>query len=281
MSSAQRKMALTRADCERYVEEGYIVLEDVIGTEELEGIRREADRILELVLNSSVVLGERNPRLDLQFLGDSRVLVRKVQPVNDLSATIAALSSDPRLIGPMSDLMEDEPVLMEEKLNYKQLIDLGDADLSPLRPTSAGEIKEGEFLLHHDWGYYRINGYPDTTMSSVIAIDDCEERGPIRVVPGSHRIDVALRDGSGVLVDGALESPDLHPVNLTAGSVLLFHSKLVHDSEPNRSGLPRRLMIYSHYPRSHDPVDDPDRRNRPARLRAQEMEDKYRQWLDS
>ena len=33
-----------------------------------------------------------------------------------------------------------------------------------------------------------------------------------------------------------------------AGSVMIFHALLVHNSRPNTSGRPRRIMIYSHYP---------------------------------
>ena len=34
-----------------------------------------------------------------------------------------------------------------------------------------------------------------------------------------------------------------------AGSVMYFHAKLVHTSEPNATSHPRRVMIYSHYPK--------------------------------
>lgn len=57
---------------------------------------------------------------------------------------------------------------------------------------------------------------------------------------------------------------------------MVFHAKLVHDSEPNRSDRPRRAMIYSHYPRSHDPDTEPDRRNGPVRDYAGACEDRYR-----
>ncbi len=77
-------------------------------------------------------------------------------------------------------------------------------------------------------------------MSSAVALDDCEGRGPIRVLPGSHLLDVELADpgsGSGVVARGALGwHPELVPLNMTAGSVVFFHSMLVHDSEPNRFG---------------------------------------------
>jgi len=71
------------------------------------------------------------------------------------------------------------------------------------------------------------------------------------------------------------------PLDVPAGSVMLFHAKLVHDSEPNRSGRPRRVMIYSHYPSSHDPDADPDRRNRPVRQYSREFEQRYRDLVDS
>ncbi len=50
--------------------------------------------------------------------------------------------------------------------------------------------------------------------------------------------------------------------------------------DPNRSGLPRRIMIYSHYPKSHDPEADPDRRNRPAREYSQKFENEYRKLVE-
>ena len=151
--------------------------------------------------------------------------------MNDLSATMASLSGDPRLLGPMAELMDDEPVLMEEKLNYKQVVDLAgqDIDLQPKRESD--EVLDVAWQLHHDWGYYRYNGYPQSTMSSAIALDDCEGRGPIRVLPGSHLLDVELADpksGSGVVARGALgPNPELIPLNMTAGlrGFFPFHAR--------------------------------------------------------
>jgi Phytanoyl-CoA dioxygenase (PhyH) len=276
---------LTEGERERFAQQGYFVREGLLSDEDVAELRREANTILELVLNSSVFLRKRNPRLDAHLLDGGRALVRKVQPVNDLSVTVAKISGDPRLIGPMSELMGDEPVLMEEKLNYKQVVDLGGQEID-LRPTRETEQDlDLAWQLHHDWGYYRFNGYPQTTMSSAVALDDCEGRGPIRVIPGSHLLEVELaepRSGSGVVARGALgPQPELVPLNLTAGSVVFFHSMLVHDSEPNRTDEPRRMMIYSHYPRSHQPGADPDRRNRPTRDQAAPMEAEYRKWIAS
>ena len=105
----------------------------------------------------------------------------RIQPINDLSLCFSRLSEDPRLIEPMRQLMGDAPVLMEEKLNYKQ----------PLPRRIGGLSKrweEDRVVIHNDWAYYRSQGYPTSILSSTIAIDECSQRnGPLHVWPGSHR----------------------------------------------------------------------------------------------
>lgn len=273
--------ALTDARVAEFAEQGYLVLPDVFSADEVRAAQREAERILEMVLDSSFVNRRRNPRIEID-LGDATVTVRKVQPVNDLSQLLAAMSCDERLIAPMRQLMHDEPVLMEEKLNLKQTVDVGGRDFSFIHRTTPES-----FPLHHDWGYYRSQGYPRDIISSAIALDDCAGRGPIRVIPGSHRIDAPMADdspsggggewgGSGVVADGFMADVPRVPVEATAGSVMLFHALLLHDSEPNRSGQPRRVMIYSHQPRRHEPHGEPDRRNAPIRTYARDFEERWR-----
>jgi hypothetical protein len=59
-----------------------------------------------------------------------------------------------------------------------------------------------------------------------------------------------------------------------AGSFMIFHVLLVHNSKPNTSGRPRRIMIYSHYPKSQ--FDQPaDVRNGPGRLHEGPYERDY------
>jgi hypothetical protein len=58
-----------------------------------------------------------------------------------------------------------------------------------------------------------------------------------------------------------------------AGTVMIFSSLLIHNSRPNLSGKPRRLMIYSHYPKAADMGIDI--RNGPGRLRESPYEWEY------
>jgi ectoine hydroxylase-related dioxygenase (phytanoyl-CoA dioxygenase family) len=281
------RIELTDAALASFRRDGYLVIESAFTEDELTAFREASDRIVEMSINSTLALGRRHPRLDAKVHDDGRVTVRKIQPINDLDERLAAIAVDERLLGPLRQLMEDEPILMEEKLNPKQILDTRGVDLGLLAHSSFNrEVGMEGFHLHHDWGYYRQQGYPENTLSSAVVIDDCAGRGPLRVIPGSHLVDAPLVDddpesGSGVVVDGFFSPDDLVPLDAPAGAVMLFHAKLVHDSEPNRSGQPRRVMIYSHYPRSHDPDADPDRRNGPVREYSRAFEREYLDLVES
>ena len=261
---------LTAEQLEQFQSAGYLVLPAAFGEDEIRRMRAEADGILELILNSSVALQRRSGRLDWRELADGTQIVRKIQPINDLSEYLAQVSNDPQLIQPMRQVMGHEPILMEEKLNYKQ----------PLPQRIEGvEIQptDDRFPVHNDWAYYRAQDYPRDILSSAISMDDSTvESGPLHVWPGSHRehlehdsVPLGLQVREGLIDhDGGVD------ILAPAGSVMLFHALLVHNSRPNTSGRPRRIMIYSHYP---DRVDmGHDARNGPTRVREQPHEQQYR-----
>ena len=266
-------MALTDLDLERYERDGYIVLEPSFGAAELDELRREADRLVELQLSVSLGLGEPSPRLDASRR-NGHVAVRKLQPVADLSPAFASLAADERLLAPLRQLLGCEPVLMEEKLNVKQPVTLDDR----LRKLPLREGDEA-FEFHTDIAYFWLDGYPRTTLSSAIALDDCTvDNGPLRVVPGSHRRDWPHREGwPPVLADGAVDDAEVVDLLVPAGTVMVFHSALVHSSRANDTDAPRRLMIYSHFPSTHSM--EPDARNRDLRHRGQEAERRYDELL--
>ena len=252
-------------------QDGYVVLPEVFSPCEVAAMRRDADFILELVLNSSLANERQSGRLDIRRQGDGGVVVRKIQPIIDLGLHLACFARDRRLLGPLAAFMDDEPVLLEEKLNYKQPI--GELPRMDLFRVPADDDR---FPVHNDWAYYKVNGYPQATVSSAIAIDDVHDgNGPMRVFPGSHRRHVEhLRVRNGLEVPpGTVDLRDAVPVTAPAGSVMLFHSCLVHTSNPNRSGKPRRVMIYSHFPKAAGIGFDI--RNGPNRLRESPWEWRY------
>ena len=252
-----------------FQEHGYVAMERVFSDDEVRRMRKEADEILELILNSSNSLERQSGRLDL-VRNEAGFLVRKIQPINDLSLYLSQISADSRLLDPMRTLMNEEPILMEEKLNYKQ----------PLPSLSFGfETKPRDtdrFPVHNDWAYYRAQNYPQGIISSAITLDDCPaESGPIRIWPGTHKshlehesVDIGLQ-----VQPGLVDFEGGEDLLLPAGSVAFFSSLLVHNSRPNISEKPRRMMIYSHYPASAKMGVDV--RNGPTRLREAPYEWEY------
>ncbi|MGA0377048.1 MAG: phytanoyl-CoA dioxygenase family protein [bacterium] len=252
-----------------FQEHGYVAMERVFSDDEVQSMRKEADDILELILNSSNSLERQSGRLDL-VRNEAGFLVRKIQPINDLSLYLSQISADSRLLDPMRALMNEEPILMEEKLNYKQ----------PLPGLSFGfETKPrgtDRFPVHNDWAYYRAQNYPQGIISSAITLDDCPaESGPIHIWPGTHKshlehesVDIGLQ-----VQPGLVDFEGGEDLLLPAGSVAFFSSLLVHNSRPNNSGKPRRMMIYSHYPASAKMGVDV--RNGPTRLREAPYEWEY------
>lgn len=251
--------------------EGYVVLPNVFSADEVAAMRSDADFILELIINSSLANRRHSRRLDIRRQADGTPLVRKIQPIVDLGLDLARFSSDQRLLGPMAALMDDDPVLMEEKLNYKQ-------PLPGLAPMDVFRTPEDDdrFPIHNDWAYYKYNGYPKAIVSSAIAIDHCRaDNGPIQVFPGTHRRHVEhqrVRNGLEV-PPGTVNPRNAVPMLAPAGSVMFFHSCLIHTSGTNTSGAPRRMMIYSHFPQAESLGFDI--RNGPNRLRESPWEWRY------
>lgn len=255
---------------EQFNRDGYVAIENAFNPDEVARMREEADTILELIVNSSIGLGRRSRRIDILQRKNGDQIVRKIQPINDLSLYLAEISADERFLGPMRTVMGDEPILMEEKLNYKE----------PLPEPVSGIEMTGRttdrFPIHSDWAYYKAQNYPQSIMSSAIAIDNCtEESGPLHIWPGSHKqdlphdkVDIGLEVQQGLIdPDGGID------LLVPAGTVMLFSSLLVHNSRPNLSGKPRRLMIYSHYPKAANMGADV--RNGPTRLRESPYEWEY------
>lgn len=232
-------------------------------------MRDEANYILELVLNSSVANGRKSGRLDWNCNTIGEQHVRKIQPINDLSLYLSRISEDSRLLEPMRQIMKCEPLLMEEKLNYKQPLS---------KPVKGIDIREGNdrFPIHNDWAYFSAQNYPQDIMSSAISLDACtSDNGPLHVWPGTHQTHLEHVAGDiGWEVKKGLIDPD-GGIDIIAppGSVMLFHTLLVHNSRPNQTNKPRRLMIYSHYPSRADFCFD--MRNGPARLKESPWEVEY------
>lgn len=261
---------LSPAERASYARDGYLVRAGAFDPGEVGRMREEADAILTLLINSSLATARTSGRIDADRRQDGTVHVRKVQPVNDLSLYFSQLVTDERLVGPLRELMGCDPVLMEEKLNYKQPIPNWPAGLH-------ARDRDDYFAPHNDWAFYRAQGYPQDIVSSMIVMDDCTpDNGPLMLWAGSHRryLEHAVSErGDLTVLPGLIDESAGQDLLAPAGSIVFFHALLIHSSRPNESAAPRRLMIYSHYPsRENHGIDV---RNGPARLREAPWEHDY------
>lgn len=248
---------------------GYLILPSIFDPDEVRRMQQESDRILELIINSSLALGRKSRRLDIRQLPSGQHVVRKIQPINDLSLVLSEVSNDERFVGPLRQILGEEPILMEEKLNLKEPLQNKVPDLD------VPQAEDG-FPVHSDWAYYKAQNYPQTIISSAISMDECTvDSGPLHIWPGSHKEHLEHYQ----MENGLQVKPDLIDfdggidVLAPAGSVMLFSSLLIHNSRPNVSGKPRRLMIYSHFPESANMGFDV--RNGPTRLHESPYEWAY------
>jgi ectoine hydroxylase-related dioxygenase (phytanoyl-CoA dioxygenase family) len=147
---------------------------------------------------------------------------------------------------------------------------------SPCPNLSLGDQRMDKDTIHNDWAYYTAQQYPQDILSSAITLDECTvDNGPLHVWPGTHKthlehekVDIGLQVKTELIdPDGGID------ILAPAGSVMLFHSLLVHNSRPNNTASPRRLLIYSHYPsRINMGIDV---RNGPKRLKESPWEEEY------
>ncbi len=262
------KGELTADQLHQFYDQGYVILPAVFDPTEVIRMRDEANYLLELILNSSVANRRKSGRLDW-IETEGRQHVRKIQPINDLSLYLAAVSQDSRLLAPMRQIMHDEPLLMEEKLNYKQALPT---------PIEGLDIRQGtdRFPMHNDWAYYQAQEYPQAIISSAISMDDSTpDNGPLHVWPGTHHRHIEHVEGAigWEVREGAVDPRGGIDILAPAGSVMLFHSLLIHNSRRNGTTEPRRLMIYSHYPSAFAMCFDV--RNGPTRLQESPWEMAY------
>jgi ectoine hydroxylase-related dioxygenase (phytanoyl-CoA dioxygenase family) len=198
---------LDEATRERLDRDGYAPLPGMLSDEQL---ARARTRVAELAAAEGAAAG----REVHQEAGTDRLadLVNK-DPVFEVCFT------DPRLLAAVAHV-------------------LGDFKLSSLNSRAAlpGQGRQG---LHADFGGpVPAEGYQ--VCNSIWLLDDfTADNGATRVVPGSHRTGVTVREA---LTDGEATHPDEVLLEAPAGTVVVFNSHLWHGGTLNRTDAPRRAL---------------------------------------
>lgn len=221
---------LTPAQIDTYREKGYLVIEDVVPASTITRLKALTQ---EFVDNAAGVPGH----TDVYDVADGHTpaapLVRRIKLPHKAHAEFRAFASDPVLTDIMADLLGRDVRLHGGKIN--------------LKPGTAADAVE----WHQDWAFYPHTN--DDLLAVGVMLDDMDlENGPILMLPGTHRGPVYDHHAEGKF-SGAidLDSCDLdfskaETVTGQAGSISVHHVRLVHGSSANRSGKPRRLLLWEY-----------------------------------
>jgi phytanoyl-CoA hydroxylase len=140
---------------------------------------------------------------------------------------------DRRLHAILSAIFHEEPAAVQSMFYFKP-------------PGARGQD------LHQDNFYLRVK--PGTCCAAWIAIDDAdEENGGMRVVPGTHDMEVVCPEKADPTLYFTTEHVEPPPgktaeiVRLKAGDVMFFNGSVVHGSYPNTSKTRFRRSLICHY----------------------------------
>ena len=227
VTPAQREV-LSKAQAAFYEENGYIVLENHLGTGVVESIRAEIARLEA----QAAGMTESDDMIDLE---DSHTpdnpRVRRIKLPHRQSPLFNDLLRSDAILGPVRDLIGPDLRLHTTKLNMK-LAGFGAA-----------------IEWHQDFAFYPHTN--DDVLAVAVIIDDMKlENGPLMVYPGSHRGPILDHHRNGVFAGGIdmkaanLDPADAVPLTGPAGSISIHHARIIHGSAQNRSDIPRRLMFF-------------------------------------
>jgi ectoine hydroxylase len=220
-------MQLTQTQLEHFGREGYLFFPGLFSREEIKVLTKEVPALY----------AQRRPENVREKTGD---VVRTNFAAHLYSAPFARLARHPRMIRPVEQILGEKLYMHQFKINGKMAFD--------------GDL----WQWHQDYGTWKNDDQmPEArAMNVAIFLDAVNEfNGPLMFIPGSHRLGVLeaehdtattsyplwtiSHDTIAKLVErGGMVAPKGPP-----GSMIMFHSCLVHASSSNLSPW-NRVSVY-------------------------------------
>jgi ectoine hydroxylase len=221
-------MKLTQEQIDRFQDEGYLFLPSVFAPDEARLLHDEAQAVFRM---------ERE-----EVWREKSGVARTAFAAHTYNEAFRRLGSHPRLVEPVQQLLDGRVYMHQFKINAKAAFD--------------GEV----WQWHQDYGTWkRDDGMPEPrAMNIAVFLDEVTvANGPLMFIPKSHKVG-NLEAGhdlettsyplwtldratvSRLAEEGGIVAP-LGP----AGSVLMFHSNLVHASPANISPWHRTILYLS------------------------------------
>ena len=223
-------MALTSDQLEFWNDNGYLAIEGVLSSDEIEEFRRALDRLTA----KAGKLTESTDRFKLQAFGDGGgSLIQQIAEPHELAPEWMALSRDDRILDVIEELLGGNILLYYSMLMMK-----------PARQGfRAPWHQDFAFFVHDRAALVAVQLYLDNSTL---------ENGCIHVVPGSHKLGLLNHfraDGTFTeIVEGDTTALDAQQVGvpIEAGGMVLWHALTLHSSPPNRSEHARRAIVFEY-----------------------------------
>ncbi|MEM7250364.1 MAG: phytanoyl-CoA dioxygenase family protein [Pseudomonadota bacterium] len=221
-------MELISPQLAEFHEQGYLFLPDCFSPAEVARLRRDADTVYAM---------ERE-----EVWRETSGAPRTAFAAHTYNEGFRRLGAHPRLVHPVRQILDGEVYMHQFKVNAKAAFD--------------GDV----WQWHQDFGtWHRDDAMPEPrAMNIAIFLDEVTAaNGPLMFIPKSHRAGVLAaghdlettsyplwtlsKDKVRELADdGGIVAPTGAP-----GSVIMFHSNLVHASPPNISPYDRTIVYLS------------------------------------
>ena len=220
--------------------DGYLVVENLLSAGEVETCQSEVHRLHELATKCFENDDPRRGHFQLEPYANQEThhgspILRKIEQTGNLSEVFFNLAQHPDLVKTVQNLIGEDLLLFRSTLM--------------LKPALFGSAHG----LHQDSAYWPMD--PPALVSVSIALNDATpENGCFKVIPKSHLWGlqewgrIARRNDEPLTERTEIDQSEVITVPLSAGSTVLFHSLLAHESEANLSPHPRNTALYAYCP---------------------------------
>ena len=225
---------LTKDQIDFFNDNGYLVVEDAISTDQLQALRDDFAAWVEDSKSHDGAWGEMvngKPRFDVeQGHSADQPALRRINAPHEVSDAYFNAMADSRMADMVADLIGPDVKLHHTKINSKL-------------PGAATAVK-----WHQDFPFTPHTN--DDLITALLMVDEVtEENGPLEVWADTHKGEIhsLWHDGQftgAVAEDVTKEALEKRTICTgKAGSVCLMHTRLLHGSAPNNSDAPRTLYI--------------------------------------
>ena len=226
---------------EQFEKDGFYLMKNRFPINRILELRKEIDTISELD----------GP----EFFREKNGAIRTIFSPENHSEQLKALITDELLVGPVRKILNEPFYLFQSKFNDKK------------------SLESGSWPWHQDFTFWQEDGMPaDKAITAAVYLTDVTDfSGPLICVPGTHkhgRIETVLNNPDGVhdenlkymirpetLKDIIRQYGAIVSTAGPAGSVLYFHSSVLHGSFQNMYHLDRKLMMFTFNPLSNKTND--------------------------